>query len=269
MMLIRPNIPTGMRRKTIGTLKQCRIDTVLWYTLLVGIAGVLTGCGGGVNHEYGTYQGTSVNSLGAFTKMLKADGHQVTLHPGLTPSIDKLDALLVIHHGYELISSNSQQVISDWLDKDRRRVCIIVLRDSDAAVDYWDQVTADETDPDKKKLMQNDRAEIATMLDGLARVQQRGINDWFGWDNSSGNRLVTSLRDPKGLLAPYKVKRDGLRIIFHRRLVLEYDAHKLLYSNDDILLASPSDYPQRLFFLANCSPICNLGLVEPENRKLP
>ncbi len=109
--------------------------------LLVG--GAVSGCGGPqLDTHYASLapgrSDTSVNGLGAWSELLRQQGHTVRRAGALTPTVfERADCIVWFSHQYSPPSVTVQRWLDAWLSAQPERVLVVVLPDADLEWVYW------------------------------------------------------------------------------------------------------------------------------------
>jgi hypothetical protein len=226
--------------------------------------------------RYAAYQGPSVNGVRIFADVLRSRGAEVRAVSALSPRVaEESDVVVVFQRGFGELPEEFRAAVRRLLDEaDEPKTVLLVPRDFDAAVPYWEAVL-------ERPEIQKNPAEAARAREALARASDALLantgdgfspqdDGWFGWDASvePAVRRLDRLEDPFGTLEGRGVDPAKLDVRFRRRLILAEQAEPIWKCGDDVLLAQAESAWGTVYVLANASFLLNGCLVNRENRKL-
>lgn len=242
-------------------------------SLLVALL-ALAGCGRDpLDTRYAAYQGLSINGVRVFADILRERGRDVVVAAALSPRIaEDVQSIVVFQSQFGRLSDEARGFLEEFLDSDPSKSVVLVLRDFDASVPYWEAML-------ERPEVKNDKAAAEAVAQAHNRANSHflvrtnvsvDLNDgvWYGLDEKTSPTVRRSSRidDPWNLLADFDGGRADLH--FRRRLLLPENAERIWSSGDDTLLAEINGYYGDLFVVANGSFLLNGALVNPEHRKL-
>lgn len=227
------------------------------------------GCDRRITSTYGAVRGDSVNGVAAFVQVLRDTGHATTARQRLPSRIDEdVRTVIVVDDSFNGLRAEACDVLRAWRDTDGRHTLLLVLRDSDALVDYLrailhDELPADRRDAARVILDRADRtlgeatatprSETPSFFDGLERTDRSAAPE--------ATEVMVRSRS-----APSKTITARWRL--NRRLRSRSPGEVLWESGADRLLVRHRDVRLDLLVLASATPLLNGGLVDPGNRVL-
>ncbi|MCE9555565.1 MAG: hypothetical protein K8T91_19630 [Planctomycetes bacterium] len=232
----------------------------------------LAGCEEELATQHGirgtTQEGLSVNGTAVLANMFEQAGHEVYTRRALSKTLAARATTIVwFPDTFEPPSEENIEWFNEWLTDHPERTLIFVGRDFDSAPSYWDAIipgTSAAKAPEYRRRLNDAR---------LDRANNRGKPDdeeceWFNFDYSPANRIVTTLSGPWAAgVNPKKAKieLEG-RIDPHPADTTE----TLLESQGDRLAwrFHPVEEGGRIIVVANGSFLMNYPLVNHEHRKL-
>lgn len=123
-------------------------NTVAWIAWSTLVAGLLTGCGQKEQHletAYGVRRGSegagSVNGLGVLASMYERAGFRVSSNQSLAGNSD-VKVIVWAPDEFDLPDAQQRKEIFQWLAAENDRTFVYIGRDYDAAIDYWDAISA-------------------------------------------------------------------------------------------------------------------------------
>lgn len=242
---------------------------------LVSAVLLLVTCGAGCEREpdarYGTVVGESLNGLSAFVQVLRDAGHTTTARRRLAESIiGRYDVAVVLADGFGKPETDTLGILKRFLEADGLQTVLFVIRDSDAAVEYWQAVAATpDLAPQKSAQARRHGARVAQKLrSGLQTTfeRTRSVPAALGYGMGSRSETVPAVV-AVGLANDHPDSPVLARWPLHRRLEPPAGMRVLWQHEGEPLLASSGD-GDRILLLASAAPILNAGLVDPGNRRL-
>lgn len=250
-------------------MNRLRTGTIAAVALLVIAGGA--GCDREPDVRYGTVVGESLNGLSAFVQVLRDAGHATTTRRRLVESIvGRHDVAIVLADGCGRPAAETLDILHRFLEADGRQTLVFVVRDSDAAVDYWTTVASDPDLPPEKSALarrhgsEADRALRSELKTTFDRVRAEPAALGYGVKARSEAAACPITVDIVGGGDETNVTA---RWPLHRRLVLPRGMRVLWAREGEPLLAS-STGRDRTLLLASAAPLLNAGLVDPGNRRL-
>lgn len=230
------------------------------------------GCQSRLESEYAATHGDSVNGVRVFLSYLKAQKHSVSIAGSLSPSVyDGGDVLIYFDRGAG-ISSSAQTWLTRWLWDIPGRDLILVCRDADAEVQYWEQVLneyasqysaeqiqriQDELNSAKVRERYNARREVELTHDG-----------WYGQKPLEGEARLIEQVSVHEEWQQYFPSTDGFQIRQCRKLVLPEGAEPLVTAGDDVLVSRQQVGESNVWVVANATLLFNYPLINHQNRRL-
>lgn len=230
------------------------------------------GCARTIETDYAAVRGASINGVSAFVQTLRDAGHVVTA-TRLVPASDdgRRDVLVVFAHRFGRLSDDVVGRLGRFLAVPDSQTLVLVVRDGDAAIDYWRALAArqDLAEPERRRVAERlaeARAELAAGLDGAEPPPAAAL----------GYTLETVDRpEQTGPLAVEVTSAGGFsddaieaRWEPHRRLVPGSGSRVLWRAGDDPLLVRRRQGVDEILVVASAAPLLNGGLVDPGNRRL-
>lgn len=228
------------------------------------------GCDRDPDTRYGTVQGESLNGVSAFVQMLRDAGHRTATRRWLAERIvGRHDVAIVFADGFGAPPEDARLLLGRFLGAEGDQTLIFVVRDSDAAIDYWRAVAAAPGLP-------ADKADTARgNLRAAESALQVDTKQGFSAETTGSSPPVHGLAvRPRPVPAPIVVDVVGeqaasieARWELHRRLEPPRGTSPLwTHAGEPLLVASRG--PDRTLVLASAAPLLNGGLVDPGNRRL-
>jgi hypothetical protein len=238
--------------------------------VLALVVALAAGCDRDPDTDYGTVRGESLNGVSAFVQLLRDAGHRTATRLWLTERIvERHDAAIVFADGFAAPDEDTQRLLERFLDADGDQTLVFVIRDSDAALDYWQAVAAAPGLP-------ADKVATAQERHGTALAELRAATqEAFAAATTAPAPLGYGLAAREGPVPPpIEVQVSGTtaapvaaRWELRRRLEPPPVTRPLwTHAGEPLLVASPG--PDRTLLLASAAPLLNGGLVDPGNRQL-
>ena len=96
------------------------------------------GCDRNPETRYGTVRGESLNGVSAFVQMLRDAGHSTATRRTLAERmVGRHDVAVVFAAGFGPPEDDARELLGRFLAADGEQTVVYVVRDSDAAIDYW------------------------------------------------------------------------------------------------------------------------------------
>jgi hypothetical protein len=255
-------IPTTHNNRTTAR----RIQPSIFLGAAILLAAI--GCQPPLDTTYVYPSRQSINGINVFVDSLKQSGWVVDRWRGVSHQMeDKYGAVIIFLQKWDEIPSTERYEIQSLLVGGKIRDVFIVVRDSDAAVEYWRQIEAAGVGTAEEK--QTASREYLNEIERLNREAQKEFEAKRGI--LYGLKLVDRSKDgPDRAIESYvdESKVIKARWPLNRRLVPSDDAEILWSAGDDPLLIR-EDYGQgSIIVLASATPLLNGSLVDSGNREL-
>lgn len=240
------------------------------FAALAVVVACATGCDRDPDTRYGTVRGESLNGVSAFVQMLRDAGHRTATRRWLAERIvGRHDVAIVFAADFGAPEEGALRLLGRFLDVAGDQTLVFVVRDSDAAIDYWRAVAAAPGLP-------ADKAEASRgKLRGAESALTVGTREGFPAPAADAASLAygLALRE-RPVPAPILVDVGGeasaeieARWELRRRLEPPPGTSPLwTHGGEPLLVTSPG--PDRTLVLASAAPLLNAGLVDPGNRRL-
>lgn len=227
-----------------------------------------------LNTEYGVMYGRSVNGIDAFAALLRQDGHRVGITRKLSPKVMYVpDVLVLFLDSYQPLPEEQRRWLESWLGTYEGRQLILVLRDSDEEIAYWEKIL----ELQGETLSESDKQEIESRLErarnylkvATKEAKPRKWPEWYG--HKPGDpwlRRAGSVTGPPEWTTDFGIDQGKLDLRFARRLQPGAGAKAIVKANDDVLIARRPLRDSTIWIVANGSFLLNHGLVNHEHRKL-
>lgn len=255
------------RDKPRGLRSRCR-----WLPFAISIALLAAaGCEQEVDTTYAAIRGPSLNGVSAFVQLLRDTGHTVIARQHLPTEVDsEFETLVVFDDSFTGLDSTAAELLLEFLFADGPRTLLLVLRDSDGAIDYLRNVLArDDLSPDRRRRAEElrDACELA-----LAKATSAPRVATFPFPDG----LVTETRGPAAEAVAVRlrggpgdsVEHVNARWELRRRLEPDREAAPLWTSGRERLLVRRRLHEASILVLTSAAPLLNGGLVDPGNRRL-
>ena len=228
-----------------------------------------SGCTPTLETRYAASRGASINGINCFLTLLRQSGRKVTVLPGLMEGMEwEYQTVIVFQSEFDELSEKSRRDLQRLISTGLIRTFIIIVRDSDAALDYWRQMQ-DRSDlspsaiADVSQLYEMFRADFLSQ----AKIEfPPGPGKWFGLkriDRTADTPVKTIEQHcDEGLLTVQS------RWPLNRRLEPGDSAVVVWRSGDDPLFTVEETTMARVMVLGSATPLLNGGLVDPGNRRL-
>lgn len=239
-----------------------------------GLSAIVLACAAGCDRDpdtsYGTVRGDSLNGVSAFVQMLRDAGHRTATRRRLSERIvGRHDVAIVFADGFGHPEEEAWRMLARFLDAEGEQTLVYVLRDSDAAIDYWKAVAATPGLPADKRETARDRLRGA--VSELRFATKEPVAATEAEDSPVAYGLATR---GQPVPAPIEVRVAGdtdppieARWELRRRLEPPRGARPVWTGAGEPLLVATPD-PDRTLLLASAAPLLNGGLVDPGNRRL-
>lgn len=241
--------------------------------LLAATIAALSGCSKSLDTSYGHNRGKSINGTGAFAEMLRAQGCEVRTALRRTEELGEWADVIVRFAPYPGPPARDEaRWYGDWLDENPDRALVYVVRDYDAAKDYWSKVLEDlpktAKEEDRKRIERSRERSQKRWLDLPPRRPKEVANatDWFA---------VNPATDPaapcKTLDGPWAKGIDPAKASVMARETLKIDAETVLLGcgpKKAIAMEWTRYNDSRVLVIANGSFLLNAALLNPARRGL-
>ena len=240
--------PTGrisrLGGKWDGNMTAHRLQAFLMLLLVV------TGCqrSSKIHEEYGQRRGKSmgksVNGTGVLARIFESKGYRVRTTSRLGRIVERSDVVVWFPDRYRPPDPKSRDFFEDWLQESPGRTLVIVGRDYDASLAYWEKslkvAPASERLETRRRLARN-KTKFARQRSGYLETEDCR---WFALDRAGAPERVTSLEGPWS----HGIDASQVEMQLATRIQPSEDAEQvnehgssffrsLLTSNDDALIA--------------------------------
>ncbi|MBS0206050.1 MAG: hypothetical protein JSS49_24420 [Planctomycetes bacterium] len=239
----------------------------LW--LMTLLCAVVAGCGKELQTQYAVPKGESINGISGFIELVKSQGHRTQLWRSVSQRMKyEFDVLILFQSSYDKIPKETLDNIREMMVDGSISTVLIVLRDSDCAIDYWRQVAAmPETSAEDKQGAQTAAADLAGDVKvGSFREYKAEVGQSFGMKRID--------RKDAAPVIPVEFQVEGNPVTIQarwplsRRLEPARDVEVLWSTGDEPLLIEDYDDAGQILVLVNAAPLLNGGMVDPGNRRL-
>lgn len=249
-------------KQTTPVAKTCR-----W--IIVGAFLALAGCSQTLETRYAATRGKSINGISCFVDLLRASGRKVDLWPGISPEMkEQYDTLIIVQMAFDPRMRLEKHKLSELVEYGDRLQVIMIVRDSDAEVEYWRQIK-ERTDLTEKQLeaarreYSQARADFESASSGKLDMDE---------ELKFGLTTVNRIESPSVKTVSYRVDEEIRNVEanwpLHRRLVPSGAAQVLWNSGEDPLLIKEETSIGEYLVLSSAAPLLNGGLVDKGNRQL-
>ena len=228
------------------------------------------GCDRDPETAYGMLRGESLNGVSAFVQLLRDAGHRTATRRRLAERMaGRHDAAIVFAHGFGGLDQNARHLLERFLAAEGDQTLVLVLRDSDAAIDYWHSIAMAPGLPAEKAAAAraNHRAAVVELRFETSTAVTADPTDRspLAYGQATRKRPVPPPTevDLAGDPTPSIAARWELR----RRLEPPRGTTPLWTRAGEPLLVH-SRGSDRALVLASAAPLLNGGLVDPGNRRL-
>lgn len=239
---------------------------------MAGLAAMLlctAGCDRGITSTYGAVRGDSLNGVAAFVQLLRDTGHATTARQRLPNRIDDdIRTVIVVDDSFSGLRPEAGDVLRRWRDTDGRHTLLLVLRDSDALIDYLRDILHDDLPADRRDAARAilDRAD-RVLADATATPRSETPSCFDGLD------VADRAAAPEATKVTVRSRGAASETItarwcLNRRLRSRSAGEVLWESGADRLLVRHRKVGLDLLVLASATPMLNGGLVDPGNRTL-
>ena len=249
--------------------------------LLVVLA---AGCDRHPEEAYGTVRGASLNGVSAFVQLLRDAGHSTATRRTLAERmVGRHDVAVVFAAGFGPPADDAKELLGRFLAADGGQTVVFVVRDSDAAIDYWRTVAAVPGLPaDKARTARGELARVEMNLRGETQ-------ETFAAGKDAAAPAYGLAARKKPVPAPIEVQLADEAAVpvtadwpLARRFETSAKARTLWsWAGEPLLVETRDVAPQtriggevessdrdRTLVLASAAPLLNGGLVDPGNRRL-
>ncbi len=249
-----------------------------------GVAALLlVACGAGCDRDpdvrYGTVGGESLNGVSAFVQLLRDAGHETATRRWLSERMVGMhDVAVVFGHGFGRPDDTARELLGRFLAADGAQTLIFVIRDGDAAVDYWRTVATHAGLPEAKARQARRRerealAELRADLGVTFPARDEAVDEAADDDELPlGYGLAA-----RAAAVPPPIEVDIGAAAGRPAVTARWELHRRLepprgtspvwtHAGEPLLVESRGD--DRIMLLASATPLLNGGLVDPGNRRL-
>lgn len=247
---------------------------------LIGLCACLliSGCGGTpLDSSYGAVKRPSVNGIGVFIDLLRSQGRRVDVLPAISGPLSRYSKVILFHEGFDALPEDTVQFLHDGWDD--HQTIVIVLRDSDWAMEYWEEIA--------KQLDKNapPEAAAARRVSGLERallLQQTSSSVaaspliGYGLDAHArpGFGRATQVQGIVLDDEQASVREFSFLVDFplRRRLTLPGGESQRVSAvwwagAEPLMLTWKLEDGPRIYILGTAAPLLNAGLINPGNRQ--
>lgn len=241
----------------------------------------LAGCEGDPDTTYGTVRGDSLNGVSAFVQVLRDSGRTTATRRGLGERmIGRHDVAVVIADTAPAPNDESREFLVRFLAAPGDQTLVYVVRNSDAAIDYWRAVVAfPGLAADKMQTAQANLADTERLLAVRAGSPLAAGSEPLAYGLAARSEPLTVPVEVRLGRAAATVSANWPRF---RRLDPPAQARPVWTAEGEPVLveqvvttpATWNDDPDaepdsdRTLILASAAPLLNGGLVDPGNRRL-
>jgi hypothetical protein len=235
--------------------------------LLVALA---AGCDRDPDTRYGTVRGESLNGVSAFVQMLRDAGHRTATRRWLAERIvGRHDVAIVFADGFDASDDEARLLLERFLAAEGDQTVVFVVRDSDAAIDYWQTIAAAPGLAADKSTTARERHRSA-----VAELRAETQATFAAGKTDRGPLAYGLAARERPETVPLEVEVSGAatapvaaRWELRRRLEPPRGTRPLwTHAGEPLLVASRGR--DRTLLLASAAPLLNGGLVDPGNRRL-
>jgi hypothetical protein len=158
------------------------------------LAACAAGCDRDPETRYGTLRGDSLNGVSAFAQMLRDSGRTTSTRRALGERmVGRHDVAIVFGTGSAAPPADARDLLDRFLDRPGGQTVVFVIRDSDAAIDYWLAVVATQgLTPDKATAAHRKLAEAQDELASRAGASFPAGTRTLGYGLSARKKPVTA-----------------------------------------------------------------------------
>lgn len=235
----------------------------------IGLLLLVSGCGKTLRTDYLDPQGPSINGIASFVELVRSTGRQVQVWQSLSPRLmEDVDAVVIFHSDFQQISDERIAQIRRMLRESEIQTAVIVARDSDCAIDYWEQVAG------KSELSAAEKEAASTSLHRVRRDFKLESSKEFELENGFYG-LLHEDRTSQPVVIPVQMELEETprqiqaRWPLNRRLEMGEEGIAIWSTGDETLLFEEfQPTGEQVLVLASATPLLNGGLVDPGNRQL-
>ncbi len=253
--------------------------------VLVFVLGGLMALGGcrqelktGYGRAYGSDYSTSVNGTVVFQEMVKAAGHKVDRYRKISPRWENYQTVVWFPDGFAPPPQDVIDKIEEWLATGFDRTLVLVARDFDASIVYWDRLKV-KSDSGIEESLDRGYAEAVTSHLSAKYFEEleKEDCDWYNLVNHPFARateldgtLAEGIDDQaaavyySALPLPGDVIDSGEFGDYQVEVLLTVDGIPMVYSLQKEFWSTGS----RIILVGNGSFLLNLPLANEQNRML-
>jgi hypothetical protein len=237
---------------------------------IVLLVALVAGCDRDPETRYGTVRGESLNGVSAFVQLLRDAGHRTATRGWLAERIvGRHDVAIVFAAGFDAPDDEARLLLERFLAAEGDQTVVFVVRDSDAAIDYWKTIAAAPGLAAEKAATARERHRSA-----VAELRAETRDTFAAGKKDRGPLAYGLAARERPVPAPLEVEVTGAagtpvmaRWELHRRLEPPRGTRPLwTHAGEPLLVASRGR--DRTLLLASAAPLLNGGLVDPGNRRL-
>ena len=228
-----------------------------------------SGCTPTLETRYAASRGASINGINSFLTLLRQSGRKVTVLPGLMTGMEwEYQTVIVFQSEFDELSEKSRRDLQRLISTGLIRTFIMIVRDSDAALDYWRQMQ-DRSDLSPSAIADVRQSYETFRTEFLSQAKTEfspGLGKWYGL-----KRIDRTAEAPVKTIEQHC--DEGLLTVqarwpLNRRLEPGDSAVVVWRSGDDPLFTLEETTMARVMVLGSATPLLNGGLVDPGNRRL-
>jgi hypothetical protein len=230
----------------------------------------VSGCTPPLNTDYADPKGTSINGVASFVELVKSSGRRAQVWRAASPRMKtEVDAIVMFQTAHGPIATETLEKVRKLMVEGSVSTLLIVVRDSDCAIDYWRQIAAmpDLSDKDQKAATESMQQAIVEL--GIDSIREFSVEEGELYGLKRANRSGAPVVIPVDVESDDGSIRVDSRWPLNRRLQPGLEAEALWSTSGEPLLTEEFDeYGLHTLVLASATPILNGGLVDPGNRQL-
>lgn len=220
----------------------------------------------GYGKSAGVEYASSVNGTGVFKQMFRQVGCSVKTSQSISPRIDKFQTIVWFRDRFEPPEDKVIQRLEEWLDSGYQHQLIIVGRDHDSGISYWEEVV---NRAKGESLIKAKRRLAQSKAEFHSRRMEANLSECY-WYDSKQNDYQEATRLEGSWAKGINVSSADI----HTGIALVPKISYRGYSNSGIVLKANGQPLVSIFstssvvLVSNASFLTNYGIVNQENRKL-
>jgi hypothetical protein len=243
---------------------------ILLLAAITMVALFVSGCAQPLDTDYADPKGTSINGIASFVELVNASGRRAQVWRAASPRMrTEVDAIVMFQTSHGPIATETIDNVRDLMYDGTVSTLLIVVRDSDCAIDYWRQIAAMPGLSDSDKKAANASMQQAILELGIDSAGEFRVDEGKLYGLKRENRSGALVVIPVEVEADDGTIRVESRWELNRRLEPAVEAEMLWSTSGEPLLTEEFDeYGLHFLVLASATPILNGGMVDPGNRQL-